>query len=44
MGTRGKTKKGKTQRKMDKVRRRMNNHGLTKEDTRDRDMWRKFWV
>jgi hypothetical protein len=46
MGTRGKAKKGKTQREMDRwidgVRRSMTNHGLTEEDTRDRDSWRNI--
>jgi len=32
------------QTKMDGVRRRMNNQGLTGEETRDRVKWRKFWV
>jgi hypothetical protein len=43
MGTRGNTKKGKTQREMiDGVRRSMTNHGLTEQDTRDRDRWRNL--
>jgi hypothetical protein len=41
MGTRGNAKKGKTQIEMDR-RRSMTNHGLTEEDTRDTDRWRKF--
>jgi hypothetical protein len=44
MGTRAKTKVGKTQRKMDGIRRSMANHGRTEDDTRQRDVWRKFWV
>jgi hypothetical protein len=42
MGTRGNAKKGKTQREMDGVRRSMTNHGLTEEDTRDRDRSRNL--
>jgi hypothetical protein len=43
MGTRGNAKKGKTQRRwIDGVRRSMTNHGLTEEDTRDRDRWRNL--
>jgi hypothetical protein len=40
IGTRGNAKKGKTQREMDGVRRNMTNHGLTEEDTTDRDIWK----
>lgn len=32
------------QTKMDGVRWRMNSQGLTEEETRDRAIWRKFWV
>ena len=42
MGTRGKKKEGKTQRKMDVIRRSMTNHGLTEEDNRKRNMWKKL--
>jgi hypothetical protein len=42
MGTRGNAKKGKTQREMDGVRRSMTNHGLTGEDTGDRDRWQNL--
>jgi cysteinyl-tRNA synthetase len=42
MGTRGNAKKGKTHRQTDGVRRSMTNHGLTEEDTRDRDRWRNL--
>jgi hypothetical protein len=45
MGTRGKAKKGKTQREMDgwmdEVRWSMTNHGL-RDDTRDRHTWRNL--
>jgi hypothetical protein len=41
MGTRGNAKKGK-ERWIDGVRRSMTNHGLTEEDTRDRDRWRNL--
>jgi hypothetical protein len=40
MGTRGNAKEGKTQREMDRW--SMMNHGLTEEDTRDRDRWRNL--
>jgi hypothetical protein len=40
MGTRGNAKKGKRkERWIDGVRWSMTNHGLTEEDTRDRDRW-----
>jgi hypothetical protein len=43
IGTRGNTKKGKTQREMERwrdgVRWSMTKHGLTEEDTRDRNRW-----
>jgi hypothetical protein len=43
MGPRGNTKKGRPkQRWIDGVRRSMTNHGLTEEDTRDRDRWRNL--
>jgi hypothetical protein len=42
MGTRRNTKKGKTQREINGVRRSMKNYGLTEEDTRDRDRWRNI--
>jgi len=32
------------QTKMDGVRWSMNNQGLTEEESRDGDIWRKFWV
>jgi hypothetical protein len=40
MGTRGKAKKEKTQREMDKWSK--TNHRLTEEDTRDRHRWRNL--
>jgi N6-adenosine-specific RNA methylase IME4 len=40
MGTRGNAKKGKTQREVDRWSK--TNHGLTEEDTRDRDRWRNL--
>jgi hypothetical protein len=43
MGTRGNARKGKAkERWIDGVRRSMTNHGLTVEDTRDRDRWRNL--
>ena len=42
MGTRGEKKEGKTKRKMDVIRRSMTNHGLTEEDNRKRDTWKKL--
>jgi hypothetical protein len=43
MGTRGNVKKGRPkERWIDEVRRSMTNHGLTEEDTRDRDRWRNL--
>jgi hypothetical protein len=43
MGTRGKAKKWKPQERwIDGVRRSMTNHGLTEEDTRDRDRGRNL--
>jgi hypothetical protein len=43
MRTRGNVKKGKTQREMvDGVKWNMTNHGLTEEDTRDRDRWQNL--
>jgi hypothetical protein len=43
MGTRGSAKRRKTQERwIDGVRRSMTNYGLTEEDTRDRDRWRKL--
>jgi hypothetical protein len=43
MGTRGNAKKGKIQREMDRwSKKSMTNHGLTEEDTRDRDRWRNL--
>jgi hypothetical protein len=43
MGTRGNVKKGKPkERWIDGVRRNMTNHGLTEEDTRERDRWRNL--
>jgi hypothetical protein len=44
MGNRGNAKKWKTQRErwIDGVRRIMKKHGLTEEDTRDRDRWQNL--
>jgi hypothetical protein len=42
MRTRGKKKEGKTQRKMDEVRRSKTKHKQTEEDTRDRYMWKNL--
>jgi hypothetical protein len=42
MGTRGKVKKGKTQREMDGVRRSITNHGMTEGDTRD-EQYEENW-
>jgi hypothetical protein len=43
MGTRGNMSKGRPkERWIDGVRRSMTNHGLTEEDTRDRDRWRNL--
>jgi hypothetical protein len=43
MGTRGNAKRGRPkERWIDGVRRSMTNHGLTEEDTRDRDRWRNL--
>jgi hypothetical protein len=43
MGTRGNAKKGKTQREMDSwSKTEHDKHGLTEEDTRDRDRWRNL--
>jgi hypothetical protein len=43
IGTRGNAKKGRPkERWIDGVRRSMTNHGLTEEDTRDRDRWRSL--
>jgi hypothetical protein len=43
MGSRGNAKKGRPkERWIDGVRRSMTNHGLTEEDTRDRDSWRNL--
>jgi hypothetical protein len=42
MGKRGNMNEGKTQRKTDGRRRNATNHGLTEEDTSDKDMWRKL--
>jgi hypothetical protein len=40
MRTRGNAKKGKTHREMDRWNK--TNHGLTEENTRDRDRWRNL--
>jgi hypothetical protein len=43
MGNKGNEKKGKTQREMDRWSKTdMTNHGITEEDTRDRDRWRNL--
>lgn len=42
MGTRGNKKEGKTQRRMDGGRWHMTHHGLTKENYRDKDIWRNL--
>jgi hypothetical protein len=43
MGTRGKAKKGKSQREMDGwSKMEHDKHGLTEEDTRDRNTWRNL--
>jgi hypothetical protein len=45
MGTRGNAKKGRSkERWIDGVRRSMTDHGLTIEDTRDRDGETSFWL
>jgi hypothetical protein len=42
MGTRGNTKKGKTQREMDRWSKTEHDKSWTDEDTRDRDRWQNL--